>query len=102
MEGRLLLLLERGSDIVFPAAEVLIMNIWGMLKKLLDLDEDDTQKSARVHSAAVAISNAFHAIRSLIHLGKAYRNVHESSDGEYTAEDLRSLAGSLAKIDMKP
>lgn len=102
MEDSLLLLLERGSDIFFPAAEVLIMNIWGMLKKLLDLDEDDTEKNGRAHSAAEAINNAFHAIRSLIHLGKAYRNVHESSDGEYTAEDVRSLAGSLANMDMKP
>jgi len=71
MEGRLMLLLERGSDIVFPAAEVLIMNIWRMLKKLLDLDEDDSEKSSRVQSAAEAINNAFYAIRSLIHLGKA-------------------------------
>jgi len=102
MEGRLMLLLERGSDIVFPAAEVLIVNIWGMLKKLLDLDQDDAEKSARVHSAAEAINNAYHAIRSLIHLGKAYRNVHESSDGEYTAENLGSLAGSLANMDTRP
>jgi len=102
MEGRLMLLLERGSDIVFPAAEVLIVNIWGMLKKLLDLDQDDAEKSVRVHSAAEAINNAYDAIRSLIHLGKAYRNVHESSDGEYTAENLGSLACSLANMDTRP
>jgi len=101
-EGRLMVLLERGSDIVSPVAEILIMNSWRLLKRLLDLNEDDTEKSGRVYSAAKAINNAFYAIRSLIHLGKAYRKMHELSDGEYIAEDLRSLASSFANLDTEP
>jgi len=89
MEDRLIALLERGSHIVEPIAGTLLMNILSMLRKLLDLNEDDKEKSNRVHSVADVINNAFYAIRSLVHLGKAYRNAHESSDSEYTNEDSR-------------
>jgi len=74
-----------------------------MLRKLLDLNEDDSEKSSRVHSLAEVINNAFYAIRSLVHLGKAYRNAHESSDSEYTNEDSRSLLGGLhLRVVKKP
>lgn len=69
------------------------MYMWGMLRNLLDLNEDDTEKSGSVYSVAEVINNAFYMIRSLIHLGKAYRKAHESSDSEYTHEDSRSLLG---------
>jgi len=103
MEDRLIALLERGSHLVSPAAETLLMSIWRMLRKLLDLNEDDREKSSRVHSVAEVINDAFYAIRSLVHLGKAYRNAHESSDSEYTKEDSRSLlGGSNVRVVKKP
>jgi len=103
MEDKLMALLGRGSHVFFPMAEILIMNIWRMLKLVLDLHEDDTAKGGSAHPVLEAINNAFYAIRSLIELGKAYRNSHESSDSEYTAEDSRSLlARSLANLDIKP
>lgn len=102
MEDKLMALLQRGSHVVFPMAEILVMNIWRMLRQILDLHEDDTEKGGGAHPVSEAINNAFYAIRSLIQLGKAYRNAHESSDSEYTAEDSRSqLARSLANLDMK-
>jgi len=74
MEDRIMVLLERGSHLFLPAAEILLMNIWRMLKHLLDLNEKGTEKSNGVHSVAEDINNAFCATRSLLHLGKAYRN----------------------------
>jgi hypothetical protein len=102
IENILIVLLERGSHTVFPVAEILIMNIWRMLKDVLDLHVNESGKTSGTHAAAEAISNAFYAIRSLIHLGKAYRNAHESSDSEYTAEESRSVASSLANLHKKP
>jgi len=99
IEDRIKVLLERGSHLAFPISEILLMNIWRMLKHLLELNENDTEKSHGMHSVAEAINNAFCAIRSLIHLGKAYRNAHESSDSEYTAQDLRSLM-TCSKINL--
>jgi len=102
VEDRLMELLERGSNIVFPMAEILIMNIWRMLRLILDLHENDTEKRGGVHSVAEAVNNAFSAIISVIRLGKAYNNSHESSDSEYTCEDSRSLlASSIANLEMK-
>jgi len=102
IEDRLIDLLEKSSHVVFPVAEILITNIWRMLRLILDMHKDDTEKRGGVYSVAEAINNAFSAIISLIHLGKAYRNAHESSDSEYTTEDSRSLVtGSLANLDMK-
>jgi len=103
MEDKIMVLLDRGSQLVLPVAEILLMNIWRMLKHLLDLDENETEKSSGAHSVAEALNNAFCAIRSLIHLGKAYKNAHESSDSEYTAKDTRSLmTGSNVDLGKQP
>jgi len=102
MEGRLITLLEMGSNIVFPVAEVMIMHIWRMLREILDLHWDDTEKVGGLRSVVEAINNAFYAIRSLIHLGYAYRNAREPSDREYIGDETRSLLdGSLANFDQK-
>jgi len=102
IEEKLMVLLEMGSHMVYPVAEVLIVNIWRMLREILDLHGDDTGKSAGMYSIVEAISNAFYAIRSLIHLENAYRNAHEPSDSDYTGEDSRSLLErSLANLDLK-
>jgi len=96
IEDRMMNLLEKGSHIVLPVAEILITNIWRMLRLILDMHKDDTEKGGGVYSAAEAMNNAFSAIISLIHLGRAYRNAHESSDSEYTAEDSKATSGRLA------
>lgn len=102
MEDRLMVLLEMGSHMVYPAAEILMMNIWRLLREILDLHDTDIEKSGRMHSVVEALNNALNAIRSLIQLGNAYRNAHERSDSEYTGEDSRSLLErSLASLDIK-
>jgi len=101
MEDRLTVLLEMGSHMVYPAVEIVMMNTWRLLD-ILDLHDNDTDKSGRMHSVVEAINNALNAIRSLIQLGHAYKNAHEPSDSEYTAEDSRSLLErSLASLDIK-
>jgi len=73
-----------------------------MMKEFLDMSWDDTEKTGGLHSVVEAINNAFYAIRSLIHIGYAYRNVHEPSDSEYTGENSRSLhARSLAFAEIQ-
>jgi len=95
-------LLEMGSHMVFPAAEILMMNTWRLLREILDLHDNDTDKNGTMHSVVEAMNNAVNAIRSLIQLGNAYKNAHEPSDSEYTAEDSRSqLERSLASLDIK-
>jgi len=78
-----MVLQEMDAHMVYPLAEILIVNIWGMLQEILDLHEDDTGKSGGICSVIEAISNGFYAIRSIIHLGNAYRNVLEPSDSDY-------------------
>jgi len=103
IEDKLMALLDRGSHMGFPLADFLVINIWHLLRAILDLREDDAGKGGRMNSVVGAINHAFYAIRSLINLGKAYSNGHESSDSEYTAEDLRSLlARSITNSDIKP
>jgi len=103
IEDKLMVLLEMGSNMVFPVAEILVMNIFRMLREILDLHGDDTEKNGGISSIIEAINNAFYAIRSLIHLGKAYQNAYERSDSDYTGEDSRSaLARSLSNFDQKP
>jgi len=103
IEDKLMVLLQMGSNMVFPVAEILIMNIFRMLRELLDMQGDDTEKNGGISSIIEAINNAFYAIRSLIHLGKAYQNAYERSDSDYTGEDSRSaLARSLSNFDQKP
>jgi len=95
-------LLDRGSNIVFPVAEILIINIWQMLRLILDLHEGAKENRSGVHSVAEAVNNTFSAIISVIRLGKAYNNSHELSDSEYTFGDSRSLLASLiANPEMK-
>jgi len=85
---RLKVLLLRGScRLVFPVSRYLMMNIWRTLR------EDDT-KGGGLCTVAEAFNNAFSALRSLIHLGKAYRNAHES----FTLK----IQYRHANIDMKP
>jgi len=91
MEGRLMVLLQMGSNTVFPVIEILVMNIWRMLREFLNLHGDDTEKIGGLRSVIEAINNAFYAIKSLIHLGKAYRNAQEPSDSDYTGGDSRSV-----------
>jgi len=103
MEEKLMVLLEMGSNMVYPVAENLIVHIWRMLREILDLHEDDTDKSGRIFLVIDAISNAFDAIRSLIHLGKAYSDAHEPSDSDYTGENSRLLLErSFTNFDLKP
>jgi len=87
IENKLMQLLELGSHMVFPVAEILIMNIWRILNETFYLYEDDTEKISLVSEA---LKNAFYAIRSLIHLGSAWRKANEPSDSEYTGEDSKS------------
>lgn len=102
IEDKIMVLLERGSHIVFPAAEILITNFLRMLRLILDSQKDNSEKRFGVYSVTEAINNAFSAIISLIQLGKAYRNAHESSDNKFITEDSRSLlAGSLANLDIE-
>jgi len=102
MEDKLMVLLEIGSHMVYPAAEILVMNTWRLFRELLELHDTDTEKRGRMHSVVQAVNNALDAIRSLIQLGKAYQNSHEPSDSEYTREDSRSmLERSLASLDIK-
>lgn len=91
MEGRLMMLLQMGSGTLYPVIEILVMNIWRMLREFLNLHGDDTEKIGGLRSVIEAINNAFYAIRSLIHLGKAYRNAQEPSDSDYTGGDSRSV-----------
>jgi len=91
-----------GSHMVFPAAEMLMMTIWRLLREILDLHGTDIDKNGRMNSVVEAVTNALNAIRSLIQLGNAYKNAHEPSDSEYTAVDSRSqLERSLASLDIK-
>jgi len=95
-------LMEMGSHMVFPAAEILMMNIWRLLREILDLQGNDIDKNGRMNSVVEAITNALNAIRSLIQLGNAYKNAHEPSDSEYTAGDsISQLERSLASLDIK-
>lgn len=102
IEDKLMLLLKMGSNMVFPTAETLMIKIWWILREILDLHGDDTEKSGAI-TIVEAINDAFYAIRSLIHLGKAYQSAHEPSDSDYTGDDSRSiLARSLLNLDQKP
>jgi len=101
IEERLVVLLQMGSKMVFPVIEVLVMNIWRMLRELLTLQGDDTEKVGGLCSVIDAINNAFHAIRSLIHLGNAYRNAQEPSDSEYTGDARSVLAHSLGSLNLQ-
>lgn len=77
------------------------MSIWRMLREIFD-QGDDTEKGG-LSPVVDAINNAFYAIRSLIHLGKAYQNAHEQSDSDYTGDDSRSaIIRSLSNFDQKP
>jgi len=92
-------LLEMGSHMVYPAAEILMTNIWRLFREFLELF--DTDKSSRIHSVVEAIENALNAISSLIQLGKAYKNAHEPFDSEYTEDSRSMLERSVASLDTK-
>jgi len=92
--SRLMELLQIGSRVVFPVADVLVMSIWRILREFV---EYDTEKTNGLTTAVEAINNAFFAIRSLIHLGYAYRNMHGLSDSEYTGDETRSVNGKISK-----
>jgi hypothetical protein len=101
MEDRLMVLLQMGSKMVFPVIEVIIMNIWRMLREFLNLHVDDTQKVGGLRSVIDAINSAFSAIRSLIHLGTAYRNAQEPSDSDYTGNSRSQLTPSADIYNLK-
>jgi len=101
IEDKLVVLLQMGSKMVFPVIEVLVMNIWRMLREVLSLHWDDTEKVGGLCSVIDAINNAFHAIRSLIHLGNAYRNAQEPSDSDYTGDARSVLAHSLGSLNLQ-
>merc|ERR1719285_1118407 len=89
-----------GSNALFPVIEILVMNIWRMLREFLNLHADDTEKIGGLRSVIEAINNAFYAIRSLIHLGKAYHNAQEPSDSDYTGDLSSVLAHSLGSLNL--
>jgi len=97
IEDKLMSLLQNGSNMVFPAVEIIIMNLWGMLKDFFYINCEDTEKSGGLHSVVETINNAIYAIRSLIHIGYAYRNGREPSDSVYTGGSM--LARSIAHFE---
>jgi len=101
IENRLMVLLQMGSSMVYPVIEVLVMNLWRMLREILNLHWDDTEKVGGLSSVIDAINNAFYAIRSLIHLGNAYRNAQEPSDSDYTGDSRSVLTHSLGSLNLR-
>jgi len=69
-----------------------------MLSNILDVHEDDTNKSGVIYLGIGAINNVFYAIRSLVHIGKAFSSAHEPSDSFYTADNSRSLMERYFKL----
>jgi len=96
LEKSLLMLFQLGSSVVFPMFDDMVVNIWRYLIAFLDLRRDDWEKTFGLGLVLDSISNAFFAIRSLLHLGYAYRNIHGITDSVYTGDDSRS------QVDRQP
>jgi len=80
---------------LFPTIENVLLAVWSMLKDFWELQEADSSMS---YSIVDVINNAFDVVRSLIHLGHAWRNSHGLSDPLYLG-DREMGKGYEEKID---
>lgn len=83
LEGQLLRTLQVGAVNLFPVIENALLAVWSMLKDFLELQEAESRMS---YSVVDVIHNAFDVIRSLIHLGHAWRNSYGTLDPLYVGD----------------
>jgi len=72
--------LQAGSVALLPVIENLLQTTWNFLKDFWEIQESDLEQP---YSILDVVKNAFQVIRSLIHLGYAWRNSYGFSDPAY-------------------
>jgi len=87
LERKLLHALQAGSVALLPVIENLLQTMWNFLKDFWEIQESDLEQP---YSILDVVKNAFQVIRSLIHLGYAWRNSCGFSDPAYAIHEDRA------------